>query len=254
MTLLSIFKPFRLILRRCGFDLVKYPATEASPVDVGDAMLDILTVERPHTLTSLHRLASTQDAVRYVSRAGVHGAIVECGVWRGGNMAVAARTLLNLGDTERDLFLYDTFNGMTTPTPEDADYGGQSAKVLLDQTTKGEGVWCAASINDVSAVMAATQYPKQRVHLVKGPVEETIPTMLPDRISVLRLDTDWYSSTLHELIHLFPKLEPGGVLIIDDYGHWKGARQAVDEYFREHNISQLLIRVDYTCRVMIKPM
>ncbi len=242
------------MLRRCGFDVVKYPATEASPVDVGDAMLDILLTERQHTLTTLHRLASTQDAVRYVSHAGVPGAIVECGVWRGGNMAVAARTLLKLGGTERDIYLYDTFEGMTTPTQEDADYGGQSADVLLDQTTKGEGVWCAASINDVRAVMEATQYPNQRVHFVKGPVEKTIPSVLPDRISVLRLDTDWYSSTLHELIHLFPKLEPGGVLIIDDYGHWQGARQAVDEYFRDHNISQLLIRVDYTCRVMIKPL
>ena len=79
--------------------------------------------------------------------------------------------------------------------------------------------------------MASTGYPPDRVRYVKGPVERTIPDRLPGGpIALLRLDTDWYESTRHELLHLFPLLSPGGVLIIDDYGHWSGARKAVDEY------------------------
>jgi hypothetical protein len=68
----------------------------------------------------------------------------------------------------------------------------------------------------------------------------------------LRLDTDWYESTKHELVHQYPKLSVGGVLIIDDYGHWQGARQAVDEYFNDNRLPILLNRIDYTGRIAIK--
>jgi hypothetical protein len=91
------------------------------------------------------------------------------------------------------------------------------------------------------------------VNLVKGPVESTIPATIPDQLAILRLDTDWYESTKHELDHLYPRLVSGGILIIDDYGHWQGARQAVDEYFARQNLKPLLSRIDYTCRIMIKP-
>jgi hypothetical protein len=83
-------------------------------------------------------------------------------------------------------------------------------------------------------------------------VEETIPQHAPEQISVLRLDTDWYSSTKHELMHLFPRLSKNGVLIIDDYGHWAGARKAVDEYFADQTIQPLLNRIDQTGRACIK--
>jgi hypothetical protein len=90
------------------------------------------------------------------------------------------------------------------------------------------------------------------MHFVKGKVEDTIPASTPDRIAILRLDTDWYASTRHELEHLYPLLAPGGVLIIDDYGHWEGCRQAVDEYFASRNLQVLLNRVDYTGRIAVK--
>ena len=83
-------------------------------------------------------------------------------------------------------------------------------------------------------------------------MEETIPTHIPHAISLLRLDTDWYESTKHELTHLFPLLSPGGVIIIDDYGHWQGAKKAVDEYFEENKIKILLNRIDYTGRIGVK--
>lgn len=87
---------------------------------------------------------------------------------------------------------------------------------------------------------------------VKGLIEDTIPEIMPDKISILRLDTDFYESTYHELINLFPLLQKGGVLIIDDYGHWKGAKKAVDKYFSEINIYPLLNRINYSQRVFIK--
>ena len=98
-----------------------------------------------------------------------------------------------------------------------------------------------------------TNYPINNFQLIKGKVEDTLPgIMLPDSISLLRLDTDFYESTLHELKHLYPLLSKNGVLIIDDYGHWQGCKQAVDEYFDKENISLLLNRIDYTGRVAIK--
>lgn len=92
----------------------------------------------------------------------------------------------------------------------------------------------------------------KRIKLVKRKVEETIPASSLEKISLLRLDTDWYESTRHELLHLYPLLCVGGVLIIDDYGHWKGARKAVDEYFRETGQRILLDRIDYTGRIGVK--
>jgi hypothetical protein len=90
------------------------------------------------------------------------------------------------------------------------------------------------------------------VHFVQGPVEETLPGTTPDSVALLRLDTDWYESTLHELTHLYPRMSAGGVLIIDDFGHWDGARRAVTEYFSTSAKPILLTRTDYTGRMGIK--
>ncbi len=104
----------------------------------------------------------------------------------------------------------------------------------------------------MSANLAATGYDAQRLHYVKGKVEDTIPSAAPEQIAILRLDTDWYASTRHELEHLYPRLARGGVLIIDDYGHWEGARRAVDEYFATQQVAILLNRLDQTGRIAIK--
>ena len=97
--------------------------------------------------------------------------------------------------------------------------------------------------------VAATGYPMDRERFVPGPVEETLPAAAPETIALLRLDTDWYESTRHELVHLFPRLRPGGVLIVDDYGHWSGAKHSVDEYFSGTGQHILLNRIDYTGRM-----
>jgi hypothetical protein len=165
----------------------------------------------------------------------------------------AALTYKRLGRTDVDLYLYDTYEGMSAPTDADVDANtGESAARLLNSASKDELVWCYSALDEVKANVARTGYPMERVRFIKGKVEQTIPAVLPEQIAVLRLDTDFYESTRHELRHLYPRLVHGGVLIIDDYGHWAGARKAVDEYIAEEGIRLLLNRIDYTGRIAIK--
>jgi O-methyltransferase len=188
-----------------------------------------------------------------VIRAGVPGDFVECGVWRGGSSMLTALTLNRLGDSERRLYLYDTFAGMPEPGELEVDALGHSARQQWSSEQRGDvNDWCYASLTEVRQNLLSTGFPAERLNLVEGLVEETIPGTAPDRIAVLRLDTDWYESTRHELEHLYPRLREGGVLILDDYGHWEGARRAVDEYFGVQAPHLLLNRIDYTGRVAVK--
>ena len=209
---------------------------------------------QPYTMTSPERIRALCSAIRYIEQIEIKGAVVECGVWRGGSMMAIARTLINCGRTDRDLYLFDTFEGMTKPGPLDISLKGDSAEALLKQSAKTEDdmVWCYAPMERVVQSLALTQYPSTHVHFVPGPVEQTLAVSAPEQISLLRLDTDWYASTKHELDILFPKLRPGGVLIIDDYGHWEGARRAVDEYMHQHQITMQLYQIDYTARIGVK--
>ena len=126
-----------------------------------------------------------------------------------------------------------------------------AADEILAGETEDSGYWARASLDDVQKNLTMTNYPAAKINYVKGKVEDTVPSSLIGQIAVLRLDTDWYESTKHELEHLFPLLAKGGVLIIDDYGFWRGARRAVDEYFEQHH-SILLARIDETGRMGIK--
>jgi hypothetical protein len=225
---------------------------ERALADLSPADRAILARVRPFTMTSAERRASLLGAVDHVVKHHIAGDIVECGVWRGGSMMAVALALMAKGETDRHLYLYDTYEGMSEPTDEDRSVSGESAQAQLDRTRKGEGVWCEAGIDDVQANLWSTGYPRDRIHFVKGKVEETIPQTLPERIALLRLDTDWYESTRHEMTHLYPLLSRNGILIIDDYGHWQGARQAVDEYFAKSTEPVFLHRVDYTARLVVK--
>ena len=154
----------------------------------------------------------------------------------------------------RDLWLYDTFEGM--PEPDENDFskrsGNAKEKFKDVKISDSSSDWCRATLDDVQANIKIANYPADKIHFIKGKVEDTIPAQMPKSIALLRLDTDWYASTKHELEHLFPLLVTGGVLIIDDYGHWEGCRKAVDEYFAMQTKKPLLVRVDYTGRVAIK--
>ena len=217
-------------------------------------------VERalPDTMTGVARLVALVDAVRYCVRAGVEGDFAECGVWRGGSVIAMVDTLQALGVTDRDIHLYDTFEGMTEPTEHDVStFAPPAITEWRDAAERSERPWpglfgeAAFSEEQVRRAVLATGYPEHRFHFVRGRVEDTLPLHSPDRIALLRLDTDWYESTRVELEILYPRLVDGGVLIIDDYGHWDGCRRAVDEYFTVHP-APLLTRVDYTCRLAVK--
>ncbi len=245
--------PIRKLLQRMGMDLVRH-----IPADVEPDALGILEQVRPFTMTSVQRIYSVYQAVQYIEHYQIPGAIVECGVWRGGSSMAAALTLLKQQHTSkapvRDLHLFDTFEGMSEPTEHDVSKAGQPAQGKWEQSIQGNGSsqWCYASEEDVRQNMTTTGYPAERVHLHPGRVEDTLPEQAPEQIALLRLDTDWYESTRHELIHLFPRLAVGGVLIIDDYGEWQGARRAVDEYMVQTGVRLLLNRIDYTGRIAIK--
>ncbi|OUC14486.1 MAG: macrocin O-methyltransferase [Alkalinema sp. CACIAM 70d] len=231
------------------------PDRPSFPADFDETSIAVIRSVQPYTMTSVERIFALIQAVEYVVRAGIPGDMVECGVWQGGSMMAVAQTLQRLGDTDRDLYLFDTYEGMPQPTEADVDYSGNSAAAEFEamKKTADSSDWCYASIEQVQQNLASTGYPMARINLIKGKVEDTIPVQAPEKIAILRLDTDWYESTQHELIHLFPRLVEGGVLIIDDYGHWQGSRRATDEYLAEHKIPLLLNRVDYTARIAVKP-
>lgn len=224
------------------------------PSDFEENHIQTLQLVKDNTMTSPERIFSLIEAVKYIEKNNIGGDIVECGVWKGGSMMAVAHTLMNLNSANRSLYLYDTYEGMNEPTDHDKVYSGESAISMLEKNQDKEKnlVWAYSPLSLVKENIASTKYPADKVHFVQGKVEDTIPYTMPSTISILRLDTDWYESTKHELIHLFPKLVPGGVLILDDYGYWQGARKAVDEYIAENNIKILLNRIDETGRIGIK--
>ncbi len=209
---------------------------------------------RPATMTSPERMFALYKAVEYVVEANVPGDFAECGVWRAGSVMIMAATLIAKGRTDRRIFLYDTFEGMPQPTAPDLDIVGRPAAALIgaEARTPDSLIWGYAPLEAVLANLRSVNYPMERFQIVRGRVEDTIPHTLPAQLALLRLDTDWYQSTRHELEHLYPLLARGGVLIVDDYGHWRGARQATDEYFACSGSRILLNRIDYTGRIGVK--
>jgi hypothetical protein len=165
-----------------------------------------------------------------------------------------ALMLKRLGVNDRKIFLYDTFEGMSEPTEADKQFNGEKAHDLLTQADKGDenSVWCFSTLEEVQSNVYSTGYDPQNFIITRGKVEDSIPGVIPGRIALLRLDTDWYESTYHELIHLYPLLSENGILIIDDFGHWEGAKKAVLQYFEEKGLHPLIQRVDYTGRIIIK--
>jgi O-methyltransferase len=245
------------IIRKTGYSIQK--DIETQPIekrypDFEKEAMEILNQCKPYTMTSFDRLYSLYKAIEYISSARIEGDIVECGVWKGGSSMCAMLSLIKNKQTNRTFYLYDTFEGMSQPTEKDKSLFNTTAESEMASSSKEdqESVWCYAPIDEVKQNVASTGYDLNKIKLIKGKVEETIPGTIPDKISILRLDTDWYESTYHELVHLFPRLVKGGVLIIDDYGHWQGAREAVDTYLKENNIQILLNRIDYTGRIGIR--
>lgn len=247
----------RPVMHQVGFDIIRLGKTApyiGYPPDFSIENIKICEAVKHYTMTSPERINSLIDAVRYVMTRKVGGAFVECGVWKGGSSMAIALTLRDMGDENRDIYLYDTFSGMCAPTDVDISIWGEVAhqKFSKNKISDDASDYCMSPLEEVKANLFSTGYDEEKIHFIKGKVEETIPKSIPKEIALLRLDTDWYESTKHELIQLFPLINTNGVLIIDDYGHWEGARKAVDEYISDNNIQILLNRIDYTGRIAIK--
>jgi O-methyltransferase len=217
-----------------------------------DEVKTIVRTVRKRTMTAHEKLNALVIATRYIVDNDIPGALVECGVWRGGSMQAVALALLDRGVTDRELHLYDTFEGMTAPSEEDKALDGTPAAELLARQARDAKIWAVAGLEDVREGMAETGYPPDRIHYHVGPVEETVPAQAPERVALLRLDTDWYASTRHELEHLYARLSPGGVLILDDYSTWLGARKAVDEFVEGLGEPLLLVPIA-AGRIAVKP-
>jgi O-methyltransferase len=254
----SLKKSVRAVIRRLGYDIVPKDwngppmiLAGAHP-DFDDATLSLCDYIRPYTMGSRERIYALRKSVEYIVQHEIPGDVVECGVWKGGSMMAAARTLMEFG-AKRRLHLFDTFEGMSEPTAVDMNFAAQAAEdYMVEEFNKTGQAAAYAPLDDVKRNLQQTGYDMDQVVFVKGKIEETIPANAPEKIALLRLDTDWYESTYHELVHLYPRLSVGGVLIIDDYGHWAGCRKAVDQYIQERRIKILLNRIDYTARIGVK--
>lgn len=216
-------------------------------IDMDDRFRALWERVAPHTMISMERGYALYGAVRYVLDRNIPGDFVECGVWQGGSCMLMALTLMDAGAEPRPIWMYDTYSGMTEPGEEDRI--AASGQAVSERWSEG---WWAAGTEQVRSHLEKTGYPMALFNLIKGDVCETLDSRAPERCALLRLDTDWYASTKKELEVLYPKLGRGGILIIDDYGHFSGARQAVDEYFSDPLSRPFFQRSDYTGRCAVK--
>lgn len=226
------------------------------PSELNEDILSVINQVHSQILThsSKQRLYATALAVDYVNRVGLQGAFVECGIWKGGNAIVAKKVSETRGDS-RQFYLYDTFSGHLPPGSKDVSLeDGSSAEAKYKSIVKSSGSWAAVSVQEVKNYFSTQKVSIKNVNFVEGDMMSTLrdPKLVPTKISVLRLDTDWYEPTKLQLEELWPKLEIGGVLLLDDYGHWAGSKAAVDEYFTENGINVFLTFTDWSGRAAIK--
>ncbi|MEO1650152.1 MAG: TylF/MycF/NovP-related O-methyltransferase [Pseudomonadota bacterium] len=208
------------------------------------------------TMTSPERGYALYQAVLNVLDNRISGSFVECGVWRGGSTMLMLKTLLTRGNTWRRIVIFDTFDGMTPPSDVDFDRQGRSGQEMMEaDVERRSDVWAVATEDEVRRNIESCGYPLENIRFVPGDVRETLSKTETNEIAILRLDTDFYDSTRAELEQLYPRLNTHGIMIVDDYGHWNGARQAVDEYLSKFPSSErrpLPVAVDYTGRVFVK--
>ena len=250
----------RFILKNFLQKLLNLYGYKMTPVSIADPVIDsdkifmrIYDKCKDFTMTPKERMYALYKAVLYTLDADIPGDFVECGVWKGGSTMLIAYILLEANVTSRKIYLYDTFEGMSKPTG--GDFRVSHREIRASNTWKSEqkedhNEWAFSPLSEVTENLFSTRYPKKNLVFVRGKVEKSIPKTVPDKIALLRLDTDWYESTKHELNHLFPLIARNGVLLVDDYGYWAGSKKAVDEYFSNRPI--FFNRVDSSSRIGIK--
>jgi predicted O-methyltransferase YrrM len=195
---------------------------------------------RPYTMSGDARLRGLYNAIRHVTERKIPGAVIECGTARGGSAALLGLAMQRFDD-RRPLWVFDTFEGIPPPTAADPDY-----EIATSYTGAFRG-----DLREVTSLFDRLGL-LENATLVKGRFEDTIPQSNTGAIAVLHVDGDWYESVKVCLDHLYDRVSPGGVIQIDDYGHWEGARKAVDEFLAARHISGVLRYLDYTGRQLLK--
>ena len=256
-------KLFLKFLKKRGYELKKITDDDFYPREATKADREIINYvlnlrndkRNKLTMISPKCLWAAISSVTYCVENNLQGDIVECGVWRGGcSMAMALK--LKEYKSEKKVWMFDTYEGMTEPTKEDIHHSmGVNAKDKYKRNKKNtHNDWCYASVEEVKFNLKEAKV-EQFAKIVKGDVNKTLNDKknLPLSISLLRLDTDWYESTKKELEVLYPKLSNKGILLVDDYGHWKGSQKAVDEYFKDKkSFKNMMWVTDYAGRSFIK--
>jgi O-methyltransferase len=268
ISLKKIFEFFGYTINRNYPDKVFQFPKEFFPIEMNEIQKKIIRDSEKYSMTGRTRMSLLIKIIEYLTKHNIDGDIVECGVWKGGNL-ICAQAYLNHLNLKKNIIGYDTFEGMTAASEHDIqefqvkskDNNSSSilrksvAKDMMNaidkHTNEGKNIWAYCSIEDVKHHIKKN-VPNNNIKLIKGPVEQTllVEDSLPEKISLLRLDTDFYSSTKIELEILYPRLIKGGFLIIDDYGHWKGSRKAVDDFFNKK--MPFVHFIDETCRLIIK--
>ena len=195
---------------------------------------------RRHTMCSNARLRGLYRAARYVVQHRIPGDFVECGCALGGSAALIKLTLRQLGES-RALWLFDTFEGLPAPTAQDSDF--EFANLYTGS--------CVGTVDEVRHLFEELRI-EDGVHFVKGLFQEELPKTQVSEIALLHIDGDWYESVKTCLENLYDRVVPGGFIQFDDYGYWKGARRAIDEFLGSRKIQTTLVRLDYSGRQLVK--
>ena len=246
--ILNIFN-YRIISNNSWNKKVENLIVEASKQE-----LDEFNKINELSLTSLPNRWSLLQSLHYINNNNIKGDIVETGVFKGANL-VLINNFLKKFNIDKKIYAYDTYAGQPEPSNLDFDLKGTSMIDKFSDLKKKKIIPVYCSLEAVKEnVSKFSNTDLSKIIFVKGKVEDTLELEknIPSQISLLRLDTDFHDSIKKSLEILYPRLISGGVLIIDDYGHFKGAKLAVDNYFKNKQ-KIWMHRVDYTCRLVIKP-
>lgn len=239
------------VLSKMGYSVINH---NQKIVELSKKDDDLIHLVKNYSMTPKIRIYNLLQALRHLKIKKIEGDYVECGVWKGGNILLFKKFLENEDTSKRNIYAFDTFEGMTVPDKNDFEISTNNTAIKLLQKDKNKetNVWGICSLDQVKRNISKHTKDLKNIYFVKGAVEKTLNESknIPEKISLLRLDTDWYQSTRKELEVLYEKVSSGGIIIIDDYGHWGGSRKAVDEFFSDKYV--WMHYVDYACRLIIK--
>ncbi len=215
----------------------------SSPRSFTDSLKTVRSIQMVRGYTALLplRLAALHKLCREIDRQSVPGDVIECGVYNGGSAALMA-SVCTRSPLHRSVWLFDSFEGLPEPTEKDGD------------KARSCGWWCHGDLSKVRAVFQKLRIPESHIHIIKGWFQDTFPSVRTGDIALLHIDADWYESVKLCLERFYDSVQPGGFVVIDDYGHWEGCKRATDEFLKDRSLDIKLTRVDYTGRYFQKPL